>query len=192
MPLPQNRSGYTFEDYLAWEENDRTELIDGEAITMQAAPSRIHQEVSGAIYAQIHNYLEGKRCRVYAAPFAVRVLDDADTPDNASDTVVEPDISIVCDSSKLDEHGCKGAPDMIAEILSPSTARTDRLVKLNLYQRAGVREYWIVDPAEKSIQVFLLDGGHYRASEYYTGSDIAKVNVLQGCFVELERVFDQE
>lgn len=191
MPLPQNRNEYTFADYLSWEESDRTELVDGVPMTMQAAPSRMHQEVCGAIFAQIHHYLEGKRCKVYTAPFAVRVLDDADTPADQSDTVVEPDISVICDLSKLDDHGCKGAPDMIAEVLSPSTARSDRFIKLNLYQRAGVKEYWIVDPLSRSVQVFLLSGGHYEAAEYYSAGDIAKVNVLQGCFVELSRVFGE-
>lgn len=189
MPLPMSQPKYTFADYLSWDERDRIEIIHGQPMTMQAAPSRKHQEISGAVFAQIHHYLEGKRCKVYAAPFAVRVLDDADTPDDSSDTVVEPDISVVCDGSKLDDHGCKGAPDMIAEVLSPSTARVDRFVKLNLYQRAGVKEYWIIDPVAQSVQVFLHNGSHYDAAAYYSADDVAKVHVLQGCFVELSRVF---
>lgn len=189
MSLPVSQPTYNFTDYLSWDERDRVEIIHGLPVTMQAAPSRKHQEICGAVFAQIHHYLEGKRCKVYAAPFAVRVLDDADTPDDRSDTVVEPDISVVCDASKLDDHGCKGAPDMIAEVLSPSTARVDRFVKLNLYQRAGVKEYWIIDPVAQSVQVFLHNGSHYDAAEYYSAGDIAKVHVLQGCFVELSRVF---
>ena len=106
--------------------------------------------------------------------------------------MVQPDISVVCDRSKIDKHGCKGAPDMVVEILSPSTRRHDRLVKLNLYQRAGVREYWIVDPDTQSVQVFLPDnGGSLRLHEDYGKDDIAKVHVLDGCFIELGKVFSE-
>ena len=191
MPLPQENKKYTFADYLSWGEDERIEIINGEAIVAQAAPSPFHQEVIMAISAQIHNYLEGKRCKVYPAPFAVRVEDDADTPENASQTVVEPDITIVCDSSKIDDRGCKGAPDMVAEVLSPSTTKRDRFVKLHLYEKAGVKEYWIVDPVEQSVQVFLLDGGRFKVAGFYTKEDIAKVHVLDGCFVELSRVFTE-
>ena len=99
---------------------------------------------------------------------------------------------MVCDRSKIDRHGCKGAPDLIIEILSPSTRRHDRIVKLDLYQRAGVREYWIVNPDEQSVQVFLLDGGILQIHEVYGPEDIAKVNVLEGCFMELSKVFAEQ
>ena len=187
MPMPQEKGKYTFTDYLSWDENERIEIIHGEAIIAQAAPSPVHQEVAYQIARQIGNYLEGKRCKVYPAPFAVCL--DYGKSDDEADTVVEPDISIVCDMSKINEHGCKGAPDMIAEVVSPSTARRDRMVKLNLYEQAGVREYWIVDPLEQSIQVYLLDTGRYRIADYYAKEDIAKVHVLDGCFVELSKVF---
>ena len=107
------------------------------------------------------------------------------------DTMVEPDISVVCDQDKLDSRGCKGAPDLVIEILSPSTRRHDRLVKLGLYQKAGVLEYWIVDPENKSVQVFLLNKGLLLPEEDYGQEDIAKVNVLDGCFVELSKVFPE-
>lgn len=185
MPVPQEKGKYTFADYLSWSEDERIEIIHGEAIVAQAAPSPVHQEVIVSICTQIYNYLEGKRCKVYPAPFAV-YLDD----DEQDTTVVEPDISIVCDLSKIDDHGCKGAPDMIAEVLSPSTTKRDRFVKLKLYQQAGVKEYWIVDPIEKSIQVFLLDGSHYTVEGFYIKGDIAKVGILQDCNIDLSKVFD--
>ena len=103
--------------------------------------------------------------------------------------MVEPDISVVCDPGKIDKYGCKGAPDMVAEILSPSTRWHDRLVKLGLYQRAGVREYWIVHPEEKSVQVLLLEDGKLLPHEEYGQDDVAKVNILDGCFIELGKVF---
>ena len=106
--------------------------------------------------------------------------------------MVEPDISVVCDRSKIDKHGCKGAPDLVVEILSPSSLRHDRFVKLGLYQRAGVREYWIVDPEYKSVQVFTLDGGgSLRIAEEYGRGDVARVNVLDGCFIDLGKVFSE-
>ena len=119
MALPAENTRYTFADCLTWDESNRIELINGEAI-MMAAPSSIHQEISMEISRQLANYLEGKECRVYPAPFDVRLFEkEGDNPDDI-DTVVEPDITVVCDRSKIDSHGCKGAPDLIVEILSPS------------------------------------------------------------------------
>ena len=105
--------------------------------------------------------------------------------------MVEPDVSVVCDRSKIDKRGCKGAPDLIVESLSPPTRRHDRLVKLNLYQRAGVWEYWIADPDNESVQVFTLDSGALKLREDYGREDVAKVNVLDGCFIELSKVFSE-
>ena len=156
-----------------------------------APPTRIHQEILMELSRQLANFLEGKKCKVYPAPFAVRLFEkDGDSPENV-DTMVEPDISVVCDHDKLDKYGCKGAPDLVVEVLSPSTQRHDRLVKLDLYQRASVREYWIVSPDEKTVQVFLLDGGLMQPHEVYGKEDIAKVNVLDGCFIELSKVFPE-
>ncbi|MCI9457088.1 MAG: Uma2 family endonuclease [Oscillospiraceae bacterium] len=191
MALPAKKEHYTFADILAWEGNERVEIINGE-IFLMASPFRVHQEISGELFRQLANFLEGKKCRVYAAPFAVRLFEkDGDNPEDV-DTMVEPDITVVCDKDKLDKHGCKGAPDMVIEILSPSTRRHDRLVKLGLYQQAGVREYWIVDPENKSVQVFLQDGSSFlKIHEDYGREDIAKVNVLDGCFIELSKVFSE-
>lgn len=188
MALPAEKERYTFADVLTWDENERIEIIDGEAV-MMAPPSSIHQKISMAIAAQLYNFLEGKKCEVYPAPFAVRLFEqDGDAPEGV-DTMVEPDISVICDKSKIDKRGCKGAPDLIVEILSPSTRRHDRLVKLGLYQRAGVREYWIVNPEEKTVQVLLLEAGKLLPREEYGQDGVAKVNVLNGCFIELAKVF---
>ena len=191
MPVPAPKDHYTFADCLTWGENERIEIIDGEAV-MMAPPSRTHQEVSGELFRQLANFLEGKKCKVYPAPFAVRLFEkDGDTPEDV-DTMVEPDISVVCDHDKLDKHGCKGAPDLVVEVLSPSTQRHDRLVKLDLYQRAGVREYWIVDPDSSTVQVFMLKNGYLHPHEVYSEKDIAKVNVLDGCFIELSKMFPND
>lgn len=146
---------------------------------MMAPPSRVHQEILAELTRQFGNFLEGKRCKAYPAPFGVRLFEhDGDSPEDV-DTMVEPDISVVCDKNKLDDHGCKGAPDLIIEILSPSTQRHDRLVKLGLYQKAGVREYWVISPGEQTVQVMLRDnGGVFQLRELYGREDVAKVNVL--------------
>ena len=158
MALPAENKRYTFADCLTWGEDERIEIINGEAV-MMAPPSRIHQKISFEIGRQIGNYLEGKKCEVYPAPFGVRLFEkDGDSPDDV-DTLVEPDISVICDKDKLDDHGCKGAPDMVIEVLSPSTLRHDRFIKLGLYQRAGVREYWIVEPETQTVQVYTLENG---------------------------------
>lgn len=188
MALPVEETRYTFADCLAWKDSERVELVDGEAVLM-APPSRLHQEISGELFRQLANFLEGKKCRVYHAPFAVRLFEqDGDTPEEV-DTLVEPDLSVVCDEAKLDSRGCKGAPDLVMEVLSPSTRRHDRLIKLGLYQRAGVREYWLVDPDSQSVQVLTLNNGLLLPQEDYGREDIAKVNVLEGCFLELSKVF---
>ena len=188
MALPLKKESYTFADCLTWPENERIELIDGEAV-MMSPPSTVHQKISGELFRQLTNFLEGKKCEVFSAPFGVRLFEkDGDSPENV-DTMVEPDISVICDRDKLDRHGCKGAPDLIVEILSPSTQRRDRLIKLELYQRAGVREYWLVSPEEQTVQVLLFTNGLLLPRELYKKGDIAKVNVLEGCFLELEKVF---
>ncbi|MCM1233115.1 MAG: Uma2 family endonuclease [Ruminococcus flavefaciens] len=187
MPLPQ-KTRYTLADALTWAEDDRMELINGSPV-MMAPPSRAHQKISMALATQLSSYLAGKKCEVYAAPFAVRLFEEkGDRPENV-DTLVEPDISVICDPSKLDDIGCKGAPDLVMEILSPSTHRHDKLTKFNLYQRAGVREYWIVDPDSKSVQVFVLEDGRYAAKDFGAAADKVRVNVLEDCSIDLVQVF---
>lgn len=189
MALSAEKDSFAFSDFLTWETDERMEIIHGE-VFMMAAPGTSHQLISGEIFRQLANFLDGKNCRAIAAPFAVRLFEkDGDAPKDV-DTVVEPDISVICDRNKLDKHGCKGAPDLIVEVLSPSTQRHDQLVKLNLYQRAGVREYWIVDPENKTVRVMVQDAnGHLWPHEIYKQEDIAKVGVLDGCFIELSKVF---
>lgn len=188
MALPAKQERYTYADYLLWEGPERYELIDGDAV-MLSAPSTVHQLISGELYRQLANYLEGKKCRVIAAPFDVRLFEEKDDRPEDVQTVVQPDISVICDRDKLDEHGCKGAPDLTLEILSPTNAYHDLLVKLDLYQRAGVREYWVVSPEDKTVNVFLLDGDALALRKVYGPNDLAKVHVLDGCFIELSKVF---
>jgi Uma2 family endonuclease len=185
MPLVKEEVYYTYADYLAWDGDERYEIVDGEAY-MMAPPSRMHQGISGNLYYKVRDYLEGKPCKVYAAPFAVRLHPAADHSD---DTVLEPDIVVVCDSSKLDDAGCNGAPDMVIEILSPSNARHDLLVKFNKYREAGVREYWIVDGDKRTIMAYLLKDGDYTAFSY-GDTGLIPVKVLPGCEIDLAAVFE--
>jgi len=189
MALPAEKARYTFADVLAWDENERAEIISGEIVMMAPPPSSDHQEISMELSAQLHAYLKGKKCKVYAAPFAVRLFEkDEDRPEDV-DTMVEPDISVVCDPGKIDKRGCKGAPDMVVEILSPSTQRHDRFTKFSLYQRAGVREYWIVDPDSRVVQSFVLEDGRYSVKEFGTAEDKMRVTVLEDCVIDLSEVF---
>lgn len=188
MALSQEKR-YTYADILDWPEEERVELIYGEPYLMAPAPSPNHQSISCALIVQIGGYLEGKKCRAFHAPFDVRLFEEDGNQPHHVDTVVQPDLLIVCDPNKLDRHGCKGAPDLVVEILSPSTMRHDRLLKFNLYQKAGVKEYWIVDPDAKGVMVMTLEEGQYHAPMLYTAQDTVPVGVLEDCRIDLSRVF---
>ncbi|MCL6588721.1 MAG: Uma2 family endonuclease [Firmicutes bacterium] len=190
MPQPQlGRNNYTYEDYLTWPEEERWEIIDG-VPHMMAPPSRIHQEILGELFTQIHNYLKGKPCRVYSSPFGVRLPVGNEKSDHEITNVVEPDIVVVCDQSKLDDQGCKGAPDLIIEIVSPASVKNDLLKKFNLYEKAGVKEYWIVEPNGKIVTVFILgDNAQYGRQKVYSEDDEIQVNVLSDLKINLKPVF---
>ena len=155
---------HTYADYLSWPDDVRYELIDGIAFAMAPAPLRVHQEILLELAAQTRNALDGKPCRPFIAPFDVRLPRD-DEADSAIDTVVQPDLVVVCDRSKLDERGCRGAPDWVIEILSPSTAGHDLIIKRRLYERVGVREYWLVHPTDRTLTVHWLVDGRYGIPE---------------------------
>jgi Uma2 family endonuclease len=156
MGLPQRDiERHTYADYCRWPDDTRYELIDGIAYAMSPAPTRRHQTSTGELFRQIANALQGHRCRPYIAPFDVR-LPSGKEADAAVDTVVQPDISVICDPAKLDDKGCRGAPDWIIEILSPATASHDQIVKRALYERVGVREYWLVHPVDNIVTIYLL------------------------------------
>jgi Uma2 family endonuclease len=169
----------------------RCELIDGVVYDMAPAPLRIHQEVITELLVQIRNHLGREtRCRVYTAPFDVR-LPGADEADDDVDTVVQPDISVICDPSKLDERGCRGAPDWIIEIISPSTASMDYIRKLTLYEHHGVREYWIVHPVDKIVMLYAMtEKGQYGRPEIYSVENRVKSKVIEGLEMELKEVFE--
>jgi len=193
MALPQLKKDtkFTYVDYVNWPEDERWELIDGYAYNMSPAPSRRHQKISRDLAVQIANFLTGKSCEVYFAPFDVR-LPEADEQDEDIETVVQPDIVVICDKNKLDDKGCRGAPDLIIEILSPFTAPKDMKIKLSLYEKHGVKEYWVVHPIDNIVMVFKLGKNKkYSKPEVYTEEDKIKTAILEGLEIELSKVFQE-
>ncbi len=188
MPLPKFEQRFSYVDYLTWNESERWEILDGVPY-MQASPSRRHQEISLLLLMKFANYLEDKPCKVYHAPFCVRL--DESKNDSEINNVVEPDITIVCDASKLDEKGCKGSPDMIIEIISPSSGKLDKIKKFNKYEKAGVKEYWIVEPELNVLSIFrLAPNGRYGRPEMYSDEDTARASIFPDLEIDLKRIFE--
>lgn len=179
---------YTYADYLKWTIEERLELIKGKIFRMSPAPNLIHQKISQQINMALLNFLSGHRCEVFAAPFDVR-LTRKSKKDEEITTVVQPDLCIVCDPSKLDKRGCIGAPDIVVEILSPSNSRKELKDKYEVYEESGVKEYWIVSPQDHSFLVYTLADGKYVPSRLMTEGDIVKSSVLEGFSLDLEELF---
>ena len=181
---------FTYSDYLAWPEDKSYEVIEGVAYSMAPRASEIHQDVSGELFYFFKHYLRDKKCKVYHPPFDVILPEKGETLETASN-VVQPDLFIVCDKDKRTDRGCLGAPDLIIEILSPSSVKRDTKVKRKLYQRFGVKEYWIADPAYKSIQVFKLNkDGRYDFPEIYAEDDKIKAGIFNDELeIELDVIF---
>lgn len=173
---------HTYADYLSWPEDVRYELIDGRAYLMAPAPNLEHQDVVGEIYRQLSNALEGKPCRPFVAPVDVR-LPKAGEADDSIDTVVQPDVLVVCDASKLDRRGVRGAPDFVVEVLSPLTASHDHVLKRRVYERAGVREYWLVHPIDRIVTIYRLLNGEYGKPDVQELAGETAVGVLEGVSV---------
>ncbi len=183
-------AGYTYADYLKWDFEEIVELIKGKVFKKAAAPSRKHQEVSGNLFLILGNFLKGQKCKVYAAPFDVRFSRNPE--DKKVDSVVQPDLSVICDPSKLDEKGCLGPPDLIVEILSPSNNRVELQNKYELYEEFGVREYWVIHPVECTLLVYTLIEGKYQSSKLFTTGDKIQSTVLSGFVLDLEEVFSED
>jgi Uma2 family endonuclease len=180
---------YTYGDYLNWPDEERWELIEGVPYDMTPAPSTNHQRLLGELFRQISTFLLDRDCEVFIAPFDVR-LPEGDEADEQIITVVQPDIAVICNPAKIDQPGCRGAPDFIIEILSPSTAAKDQIQKVALYEKHGVKEYWLVHPTDKVVIVrLLLEGGKYGISEIHEGRGHLTVTTLPGLTVDLDSVF---
>jgi Uma2 family endonuclease len=181
---------YTYFDYVTWPADNPIELIDGVPYSMTTAPSRIHQKISGELFRQISNYLQGKTCEVYASPFDVRLTENNDEADEEINNVIQPDISIICDMEKLDDKGCKGTPDLVMEIVSPSSISMDYIKKLYLYEKYSVREYWIIHPIDKIIMVYkLVENGKYARPEVYQIDELIRIGLFEDLTIFLADVF---
>jgi Uma2 family endonuclease len=173
------RNGPTnYAEYLQTPEGEIWQILEGEPMLMAPAPSEDHQRIVGNLFADLHQYLRGKDCVVRMAPYDVRLFVE-DKNDEDITTVVQPDIFVVCDRNKIDKRGCKGAPDFVVEVLSQSTSHIDRGLKLHLYKKAGVREYWLIDPLNERIEVydFIRDPENFFASALYHRETDAAISV---------------
>jgi len=180
--------GYTYREYRSWGEDVHCELIDGIPY-MMASPGVWHQRVAREVFGQLWDWLKGKKCEVFAAPFDVRLFPPRDGEDGESDkTVVQPDVLVVCDREKLsDGKACKGAPDFVAEVISKGTKGKDFGDKRSLYEKAGVREYWVVDEGE--VYKYTLVDGKYRETVHELNEDARiDVDVLPGCGISFGEI----
>lgn len=191
LPAKKIEERWTYGDYLKWPNEERWELIDGVAYDMSPSPSRRHQEIVGELYRQISTYLLDKPCQVYVAPFDVR-LPEADEAEEEIETVVQPDIVVVCETKKLDDRGCLGAPDIIIEILSPYTAKKDLITKYHLYERHQVKQYWIFDPVTEEAMIFKLKENKYVKPEEYKKEEKIQVDIFKGLEIDLSTIFPAE
>ena len=180
MPALAQDNFYTIDDIYALPDGERAELIDGQIYYM-APPTRNHQEILSFLQAAIYNHITKNKgeFKVYPAPFAVFLFAD-------DSKYLEPDISVVCDKHKLNDHGCNGAPDWIIEIVSLSSRRMDYYTKLSLYRSANVREYWIVDPMEQTILVYDME--HDAAPAIYSFTDSIKVNIYGDLWIDFRKL----
>ena len=189
MASPKPDKKYSYADYLQWPDEERWEIIDGVPYDMSPAPSTKHQAISMELGRQIANYLRDKECQVFAAPFDVR-LPLNEEKDEEIYNIVQPDLSVICDPSKLDEQGCKGAPDLVIEIISPFTAKKELNEKFNLYERSGIPEYWVVFPKFNVVVVYSLDDEErYQKSGEFTSDQLLSTKLFPGLEIKLEDVF---
>ena len=185
---------YNYKDYSSWNDGERWEIIDGNAYNMSPVPLRNHQDAVGEIFWQIKNFLKDQKkhkCSAYIAPFDVR-LPKSNEDKNSTSNVVQPDISIICDKKKLDDKGCFGTPDVIIEVLSPGTAQYDQTIKLELYEKSGVKELWFVHPIDKIIYVRYLKKNEYGKTFIYTENEVIDIKSIKGLQIDLSEVFTNE
>ncbi len=178
---------HNYADYLQWADNNY-ELIDGEAYFMAPAPNIEHQEVVGDIYFQLRTALEGKKCRAFIAPIDVRLDQQQDEANEQVNTVVQPDVLVVCNKDKLDRRGVRGAPDWVLEVLSPATASHDQIKKRDLYERHGVREYWLVHPVDKVLTIYLLEGKEFSKPRVVELSGATAITVLDNVLIQWDEL----
>jgi Uma2 family endonuclease len=172
---------YTWADYQKWPDEERWEIIDGEAYMMSPAPTTRHQAILGALAREFLNYFHNKRCKPFLSPIDVKLSEE---------DIVQPDIVVVCDEKQIRETHIEGAPALVIEILSPSSAMQDRMRKMHLYAKAGVKEYWIVTPHPSMVEVFLLDGKNFRFQMAFDRDDVLTSALFKNLEISLKEVFN--
>lgn len=182
---------YSYADYLTWKFDEFVELIKGKVMQPMAGPRRMHQVYAGNIFSAIHQALRRNPCQVYIAPFDVRLTTGGANGDQQIQTVVQPDICIVCDPAKLDDRGCLGAPDCIIEIVSPGNTSRDTRTKFDLYEESGVREYWIVFPGLKTVTVYHLERERYQLAAEYAEPGLIPLAAVPGLALEWTEIFEE-
>lgn len=178
---------YTYADYLNWQFEERLELIKGKIFKMSPAPSASHQNIVATVSGELYQYLKGKPCKVFPAPFDVRLTRTVN--DTQVTTVLQPDVCVICDPTRIDARGAVGAPDIVVEILSPGNNNKELQTKYDVYEEAGVQEYWIIHPSERTFLKYTLANGSYVASRLLTGGDQVTTPILPGFVLDLEEVF---
>lgn len=180
---------YTYADYLQWKFEERLELFRGRILRL-AAPNTTHQTIAGNLTACVITALKSNQCRAFPVPFDVRLPVKNRKKDNEINTVVQPDLCVICDASKIDDRGCCGAPDLVVEILSPGNSRKEVRLKYELYEEAGVKEYWIINPVEENIVVFALnDQRKFEGLKIYTDGDTLHSTAVPGLSIQLTELF---
>ncbi len=187
---PDPSLSYTYADYLKWNFEEQLELIRGRIYKMSPAPATLHQIVSGRLYGEMYPFFKGKKCQLFPAPFDVRLPVRNRKKPSQIDTVVQPDLCVVCNESKIDSRGCIGAPDLAIEILSKRTGPKDKGIKREIYEEAGVKEYWIVSPKGQTINVYLLnDTRKYNNPVPYAIDDSIESFIFPGLRLQLTEIF---
>lgn len=184
-------SGYTYTDYLQFNLDEMVEVIRGKLFRMSPAPGSIHQEVSGNLYFQIRSALNERSCKIFHAPYDV-ILSVSGKDFTKSKTVVQPDLCVICDYDKIKGAGCFGAPDWVIEILSPHTSKKDIQLKYDVYEEAGVKEYWVVMPKQQILEVFILEGGKYSRRGAYAYEDTVSPTLFPDMVIDLSEVFGEQ
>lgn len=179
---------YSYADYFSWKFQERVELLKGKIMQMSPAPSRMHQTLQAKIGNRLYNFLENQPCQMFYAPFDVRLERVKD--DKKVQNVVQPDICVVCDITKLDDRGCSGAPELVVEILSPGNTKKEMKYKFELYEAAGVQEYWIVDPTENVILQYILENNQFTNHRPLIEEDTIQSTVIQGFILPLSTIFE--
>jgi len=192
---PDLSGRYTYADYLTWRMDEMVELIQGKIYKMSPAPGSVHQKISGKMFLAIGNFLSKSKCQLFSAPFDVRLLSSKKSKsDKSITTVVQPDLCVICDPSKIDERGCLGAPDWIIEILSPRNSSKDLREKFDVYEKSGVKEYWVVYPNDQTVMVYMLNEKRKYEGilKPYIRADKISPATLPGLKIDLTRVFSEK